>query len=60
MSDLIPVQKILRDILPPKEVEKYMSVSRVIWAVTGVASLLMGGALSEYVPKMSKHEKSLL
>ncbi|KAH8777785.1 hypothetical protein F5883DRAFT_544050 [Diaporthe sp. PMI_573] len=36
---------ILRDMVPPKEVEKYLSVSRMVWAVTAVASPLMARAL---------------
>jgi hypothetical protein len=38
---------ILRDMVPPKEVEKYLSVSRMVWAVTAVASPLMARALVE-------------
>ncbi|KAL1882909.1 hypothetical protein Daus18300_000547 [Diaporthe australafricana] len=44
---------IMRVIVPLEEVEKYMSVSRMIWAATAVAGPLIAGALTEHVdPRM--------
>ncbi|KAK7708757.1 hypothetical protein SLS63_013412 [Diaporthe eres] len=41
-------EMILRDILPPKDVWKYISASRMIWAVAAVGGPLVSGALVHY------------
>ncbi|KAG8167748.1 hypothetical protein KVR01_003437 [Diaporthe batatas] len=38
-------EMVLRDIVPPKEFNKYMSASRMIWAVAAVGGPLASGAL---------------